>query len=212
VARDKKGGFGTTLVFALIVVIVAMVLGVGIARYGDQVSWLAPLLGKPTQTTSDVAVQDIQRLNQLATVKVTEQVVVEEDGSGKIYSRVLPNFLTGEKILLIAVGDVQAGVNLNDLRKDDVRVEGDKVTINLPKAEILSTSLDEDKTRIYDRQRGLLRLRGDDALIQEAHKDAVDELQAAAQKNGTIEQAQKNAEDGIRAFLTTLGYKEVVFE
>ena len=52
---------------------------------------------------------------------------------------------------MIANGNVEAGVNLGDIHKDDVSVNGDTVTINLPKAEILSASLDEKTTRVYDR-------------------------------------------------------------
>ena len=50
-------------------------------RYGERVPWLSPLLVKPTQTTGTVVAQDIQRLNELATVKWTQLVIVEEEGS-----------------------------------------------------------------------------------------------------------------------------------
>ncbi len=65
------------------------------ARYGEQISWLAPLLGKPAQTTSTVVVQDIQKLNELATVKWTQQVIVEEEGNEEIWRRYLPDLLSG---------------------------------------------------------------------------------------------------------------------
>ena len=37
---------------------------------------------------------------------------------------------------------------------DHVRVEDGRVTIDLPQAHILDSSLDEDKTKLYDRERG----------------------------------------------------------
>ncbi len=114
-------------------------------------------------------------------------------------------------MLLIAVGDVQAGVNLDELGEDDVRVEENRVTIDLPEARILSASLNEDETELYDRERGLIDFRGDDALIEEARRDAVDEIRDAAENNGIIEQAQTNAEDSIEAFVMSLGYEEVIF-
>jgi hypothetical protein len=156
-------------------------------------------------------VQDIQRLNELATVKWTQQVIVEEEGNEEIWRSYLPEFVSGEKVLLVAVGDVQAGVNLDELGEDDVRVEEERVTIDLPEARILSASLDEDQTKLYSRERGLIDFRGDDALIEEARRDALAEIQSTAQQNGIIEQAQSNAEDSIRGFLTTLGYEEVIF-
>ena len=207
----RRRGFGITLVLALLFVVLAVAVGLGVARYAEQASWLAPLLGEPTHRTGPVVVQDIQRLNELATVKWTQQVIVEEEGNEEIWRRYLPDLLSGERVLLIAVGDVQAGVNLDELGEDDVQVEENRVTIDLPEPRILSASLNEDETKVYDRDRGLIDLWGDDALIEEARRDAVDEIRDTAEKNGIIEQAQTNAEDSIRAFVISLGYGEVVF-
>ena len=53
-------------------------------------------------------------------------------------------------MLLIAVGHVEAGVNVDEVGRDDVRVESKKVTINIPQTRIVDSSLGEDKTRLYD--------------------------------------------------------------
>ena len=210
-ANTKRGGFGTTLALALLLVIVAVAVGIGLARYGDRVPLLSPLLGEPTQTSGPVVVQGIQRLNELATVKWTSEVVITEEGSGGFFQRYLPQFLTGETVMLIASGEVTAGVNLDELGPEDVRVEDNRVTIRLPEARILGTSLNEDETRLYQRDRGWLRLRGDDTLLEEARRDALDRIAIHARENGILEQAETNAEDSISAFVTSLGYDEVAF-
>ncbi len=209
--KNKGGGFGTTLVWALVIVVLALVTGVGIARYGDRIPWLAPILGQPTQN-SEAVVQGIQRLNELATVKYTTQVIVTEEQNTRILQQPLPEFLTGEKVLLMAVGEVQAGIDLEQLGQRDIQAEGQRVTIDLPQARILDSSLDEDKTKLYDRDRGLLRIRGNDALLEEARRDAEDRMVEAARQNGIVEQAQNNAEESLRAFVTSLGYEDVVFK
>ncbi len=209
--KDKGGGFGTTLVGALVLVVLALVAGVGIARYGDRIPWLAPILGQPTQN-SEAVVQGIQRLNELATVKYTTQVIVTEEQNPRILQQPLPEFLTGEKVLLMAVGEVHAGIDLEELGQRDIQVEGQRVTIDLPQARILDSSLDEDKTKLYDRDRGLLRIRGNDTLLEEARRDAEDRMVEAARQNGIVEQAQNNAEESLRAFVTSLGYEDVVFK
>jgi hypothetical protein len=186
---------------AVLFVVLGVAVGLGVA----------PLLSEPTQTDGPILVQEIQSLNELATVKWTQQVIVEEEGNEEIWRRYLPDLLSGEKVLLIAVGDVQAGVNLDELGEDDVQVEENRVTIDLPEPRILSASLNEDATKVYDRDRGLIDFRGDDALIEEARQDAVDEIQESAENNGIIEQAQTNAEDSLRAFVNSLGYEEVIF-
>jgi hypothetical protein len=119
--------------------------------------------------------------------------------------------LTGERVLLVATGEVEAGVDLAEINEDDVRVDGDRVTIDLPKPQILSSSLDEERTRVYDRDRGLLNLGADDVLVQEARRDAEAEVVSTAEENGILETAERNAEESIRAFVTTLGFEEVEF-
>ena len=195
----------------MLFVVLALAAGTGLVRYGERVPWLAPLFGESTRTTGTVVVQDIQRLNELATVKWTQQVIVEEEGNEEIWRSYLPEFVSGEKVLLIAVGDVQAGVNLDELGQDDVRVEEERVTIDLPEARILSAALDEEETKLYNRERGLIDFRGVDALIEEARRDALDEIRSTAEDNGIIEQAQTKAEDSFRGFLITLGHEEVIF-
>jgi hypothetical protein len=90
-------------------------------------------------------------------------------------------------------------------------VDGDRVTIRLPEPEILSTSLEEDETHVYDRDFSPLNFRPDDELVEEARSEAEDEVEQAAQENGILDYAQRNAEDSIRAFVTTLGFEEVEF-
>ena len=123
----------------------------------------------------------------------------------------LPDFLAGEKVLLVASGEVEAGVNLDELSKDDVRVEGERVIVELPEARILDSSLDEEETRLYDRERGLLNAQGDDDLVEEARLEAERRIVEAAKNQGILQQAESNAEDSIRVFVNSMGYEEVAF-
>jgi hypothetical protein len=112
---------------------------------------------------------------------------------------------------LIATGNVEAGVDLGDIREDDVSVKGDVVTIDLPEAEILSASLDEETTRVYDRDFSPLNLHPDEELVEQARLRAVGKISASARENGILDTAESNAEDSIRAFVTTLGFEKVKF-
>ncbi len=114
-------------------------------------------------------------------------------------------------MLLISVGEVEAGVDLSALGEDDVRVEGETVSIRLPEPEIFSVSLDEDETGVYDRDFGPLNLRPDDELVEEARAEAESKVEEAARENGILDTAETNAEESIRAFVTSLGFEEVRF-
>jgi Protein of unknown function (DUF4230) len=205
----KGGGLATTLVLALVIVVLGVALGLALARSGETLPLVGPLLGEepPRTTTGSVVVEGTRELDQLATVRWTESVPVTRESGGDIWERVFG----GEKVLLIATGKVEAGVNLGDIHKDDVRVEGNTVTIDLPEAEILSATLDEKTTRVYDRDFSLLNFRPDDGLVEKARLRAVEKITASARENGILDTAEGNAEDSIRAFVTTLGFEEVRF-
>jgi len=205
----KGGGLGTTLVLALVIVVLSTSLGVGLARYGPELPLVGPLLGEkpPRTTTGPVVVEGIQKLDQLATVRWTESVPVTRESGGDLLERLF----SGEKVLVIATGSVEAGVDLGEIRKDDVSVNGGTATIDLPKPEILSVSLDEGKTRVYDRDLSPLNVRPDDDLVEEARLRAVEKIKASARGNGILDTAEQNAEDSIRALVTTLGFEEVRF-
>jgi hypothetical protein len=154
---NKGGGLGTTLVLALVIVILSVALGVGLARYGLLLPIVGPLLGEkpPRTTTGPVVVEGIQELDQLATVRLTESVPVTRETGGDVLDRLF----NGERVLVIATGEVEAGVDLGDIGKDDVKVNSGTVTIDLPEPQILSASLDEQKTRVYDRDFSPLNVR-----------------------------------------------------
>jgi hypothetical protein len=209
VGKNKGSGFGGTLALAFVIVFLSVALGVGLTRFGSSLPFVGTFFGEqPARTTaSPVVVEGIRELDELATVQLTESVVITRESGGSQLERAL----TGERVLLVATGEVEAGVDLSEIGEDDVRVEGESVTIRLPDPEILDSSLDEEGTRVYDRDRGLLNLGADDVLVQEARRDAEEEILAAARENDVLDQAETNAEDSIRAFVTTLGFEEVRF-
>ena len=208
----RAGGLGTTLVLALVIVFVSVGIGIGISRFDflANVPILGPLLEErqPRTATGPVVVEGVRELDQLATVRWTESVPVTRQSGGDVLERLF----SGEEVLVIATGEVEAGVDLAEVGKDDVRVEGETVTMRLPEPEILSASLDEEKTRVYDRDFSPLNVRPDDDLVEEARLRAVEKIEETARENGILETAEQNAESSIRAFVTTLGFKQVRFE
>jgi hypothetical protein len=200
---------GTTLVLALVIVVLGVALGIGLARYGSTLPVVGQLLGEkpPRTTTGPVVVEGIHELDQLATVRWTESVPVTKESGGDVWERVFG----GEKVLVIATGSVEAGVDLGDIHKGDVSVNGGTVTIDLPEPQTLSASLDEKSTRVYDRDLSPLNFYPDDDLVEEARLRAVEKIEASARENGILDTAEANARDSIRAFVASLGFEEVRF-
>jgi hypothetical protein len=209
----KGGGLLTTLVLALVIVVLSVGIGIGISRFdfAERMPLIGPLLQeRPARTTtSSVVVEGVRELDKLATVRVTESIIVTRESAS---DNALDRLFSGEKVLLVASGNVEAGVDLSEIGEDDVQVRGDTVTIILPESEVLSATLDEDKTRVYDRDYAPLNLRPNDDLVEEARATAEERIEAAARENGILDTAETNAEDSIRALAKALGFKEVRFE
>src|SRR5688572_17346118 len=99
----------------------------------------------PERPGSPAVLAQVRQLSQLATVRYTVQKVV---GLRE------PKYPVGEEsILLILQARVEAGVDLANLRQDQVDVDGESVTVRLPPAQILNASIDEKETKVWDRSR-----------------------------------------------------------
>lgn len=157
-------------------------------------------------TQQPAVISQIRGLSRLETVNYQLEKVVTGKSSGP-----LPDLLTSDKILLVAHGEVVAGVDLSRLKPEDVRIVSDTVTIRLPKAEVLFTRLDNEKTYVYDRQTGIFS-KPDPNLESELRRVAEDEILNAALEDGILDKATENARTVLRTLVTGLGYKEVRFE
>jgi hypothetical protein len=152
-------------------------------------------------------VREVRGLARLETIQYTlEKVVTAETGQGTL------GFLFGDRLLFVAHGVVTAGVDLEQMRPEDLRIDDQgRVYLRLPNPEVFVATLDNDKSYVYDRQTGLLR-RGDIQLEAEARRAAEDEMRKAALEDGILEQARLNAENVIGRFLRSLGFADVIFE
>lgn len=150
-------------------------------------------------------VHEMHNLSRLETASYTIEKII----SGSSGQEVLP-FLFGDELILVAYGQVVAGVNLELVSEEDIQVTEDGVvSIVLPPAEILSISLDEDKTYVFDRDTGLMGLNDD--LESQVRQAAVQEIEAAALEDGILEMAQQNAETYLERLILSLGFREVHF-
>src|SRR4030042_709160 len=95
-------------------------------------------------------------LARVETIQYTvEKVITAESGQGPF------GFLFGDRLLFIAHGVVIAGVDLGQLKPEDVWLDAEgRAYLHLPEAEIFVATLDNGKSYVYDRETGLLP-RGD---------------------------------------------------
>lgn len=156
---------------------------------------------------SPAVVMKIRQLNRLETVTYSIDKIVE----GERESILWPSFLAGDKIILVAHGEVIGGVDLGKLRAGDVSVAGDAVRVKLPAAEILTTRIDNQATRVYSRMTGLL-VGADPNLESEVRAQAERQIAQAAIDEGILDKARQNARTSVGALLSGLGFQRVDVE
>jgi Protein of unknown function (DUF4230) len=151
-------------------------------------------------------VASIQRLARLESVVYTMDKVVEGDRTNEY----LPDFLTGDKLLLIVHGQAVAGVDLSQVQPANVQIDGSSVIITMPAAELLSVSLDNSKTRVYSRTTGLL-VPADPNLESEVREKAEADLRQSALDSGILTTAEGNARATLTTMLHSLGFQQITF-
>jgi hypothetical protein len=182
--------------------------------------WLSGLLpGIPNpfaSTTVDrsgpAVLRSIQDLRELRAASGHFEVIVDLERDTK-----LPAAILGERVLFVAVGDVDATVDLGALSPDAVRVSSDRrsATITLPRPRLSDARLDLERSHVYDRRRGLLTElgglfgnggEGDRSLYLTAQR----KLNLAARNgSGLVPRAEQNTRRTLESLLGSLGFTEV---
>jgi len=162
----------------------------------------------PTPTILPDPVTIINQIRPLARLE-TIQYTVEKVITAEIGQTTLPQ-LFGDRLLFVGHGYVIAGIDLSELRSEDMKFEDGILLFHLPAAEIFVATLDNDKSYVYDRETGVLT-HGDINLETTARQAAEDQIRQAALEDGILQQAQTNAETFLSSLLNKLGYSQVSF-
>lgn len=181
-----------------------MTLGVGLVLgvYGP--AWLAG--PKKPQPLPDV-ITEVRELSRLEGVSYhVERVVDLKDKQQALFGLVTSE----DAILLVASGDVTAGVDLAQLKPADVSVSADRrsVTIHLPPAEVFSARLDNDRTYVHTRQTDLLATRKE-SLETDARRAAEQTIKSAAEDAGILKRAQESVGRTVQVLVRSLGFADV---
>jgi hypothetical protein len=150
-------------------------------------------------------VHEIQRLNELVSVKYTIQKVVGLEENKVPFG--------SEKLLLFVQAEVLAGIDLSTLAAGDVKLLPDKrMQVTLPPPKIVHIVIDDKATKVWDRRITWWTpwVPYNPDLERQARLAAGDAVQKAALDMGILDQARRNADTGVRSLLETMGVKSIV--
>jgi len=160
--------------------------------------------GIKLNTDRTAVIREMRSLQRLETASFTIEKIIDGGTQGNVFQQ----FLFGDKILLIAHGQVIAGFDLSQISEKDIEVKGTLIRMTLPKPQVLVTTLDNTQTKVYDRTRGILSP-GDKDLESKAREAAEASIKKAACDGGILKQASDNVRKQLTAFLSALGFTEI---
>lgn len=151
-----------------------------------------------------IAVQDLARLESASFHM--ERVIDLTDKQSQLFGLIQ----TEDAILLVAVANVSAGVDLQQLTEKDIVANPEKksVQLTLPAPEVFHAELDNSKTYVHTRHTGALATRQEN-LETRARQEAERTLVDAALQAGLLERASDNARRAVEGVVRALGYQQV---
>ena len=195
-------------------IIIGAVVIVALACIGAFTFLIGQIAGIPVITPTDtplpppvVNIQAIRAQAQLSTVKyntVTE--VYNETPPEGIIDEFLGN---KEKLLMLVYGEVQAGFDLAKLDEDDIWTDGTRVRLVLPPPEILTTSVDFERTHVVYYEDSLIFDNNNPNLQGDALEQAQEAIEKAALSEGVLEQANDFGQLYFENFLHSAGFTDV---
>lgn len=151
-----------------------------------------------------LAVHDLARIESVAyhmerVIDLTEK-----------QSRLFGLLESRDAILLVAVADVNAGIDLAKLAASDIDADTKtgSVHVRLPPPEIFHVAFDTEHTYVHTRQTDLLARRQEN-LETRARNEAERVLVDAARDAGILARAGENGRRVVEGLLRSLGYQNV---
>jgi len=196
----------------VILALIAAVLVIGVTFFAG---WMAVRETRRTaeavftpreqQIDLSAVVTRVRALNRLETASMR---VVHVSTITQSYELV-PNAFAGDELTFFAAGDVIAGIDLSQLKAEDVRRDVDgTIVVRLPPPLILVSRIDNRESRVLNRKTGLFR-RADMNLESRARQYAEQGIRNEAVNKGILPLASQNAEVKVAELLHTFGFQRV---
>ena len=137
------------------------------------------------EITDSGLVQKITSMGKLELVKYEMKDIIEQ----KEVHPILPD----SRVLLLAVGEVTACIDLTKVKRSDIIQGKDSVTVFLPDPEICYAKLDHEKSKVYD-IKGVMFEDGAKDMVESVYKIAEKKILDDAKEMNVLGLARQNAQ------------------
>lgn len=158
--------------------------------------------GSKEIVNQDIILTKITIMGKLELVKFSMKDVIDKTE--------VKDFWPDERILFVAVGEVTACIDLTKVKKEDIRIKNDSVTVFLPQPEICYTKLDHQKSKVYDVS-GMWFSDTVKEKVEDIYKVAENKIFTTAMQMNILGKAKENALLIFKPLVVNLSGKKVGF-
>ncbi|MHA7218602.1 DUF4230 domain-containing protein [Arthrobacter sp. MDT1-48-3] len=186
----------------MVVGLVVALAGLGIANLNG----FSLFQGNQTNRSQPALLTSVKDISQYhASVGTFQQVLQVEDDVPWV-----PDIIAGRETTFIAVGTVNAYVDLSGITEQDLILspDGKSAKLRLPEPQLDKPNLDQKLTSVADEDRGALDRIADAIELPEQsryYQDAEAKIAAAAEESGLRAQAADNTEAMLTSMFGSLG-------
>lgn len=194
--RSKKNKGRRNNYFVIILIIIVVLVGLSV--------YVKFTIKKNTSILSNNVEEQVMKLLDLSTVKYNYTNVVAYKDNKKVKDMDIP--FTSKGFLIKYNGYIKAGVNLSTA---EINVKDQKnVEVILDKPTIFDNVINEEDAYIYDEKESIFN----QLKIQDLYDVLVKEkenMEKEVKEKGILNEAEKNAEEILRSFLTSMGFENI---
>ncbi|MBP6386401.1 MAG: DUF4230 domain-containing protein [Pseudarcicella sp.] len=181
---------------SLVPFLIAIALGIFV---WEKIKQFKSPFAETSEVNHNIILQKVTAMGKLELVKYRFKDLVE--------SKISKQFLPDAKVLLIVEGEAVGCVDFTKINSTKLIDEAQILKIELPNPEICYYKIDHSKSKVYDTQFALL---DETKLIENAYKEAENNIQKTAIENGILEQTKVNATKILQPILEKMANKKVV--
>ncbi|MEV6347021.1 DUF4230 domain-containing protein [Actinoplanes sp. NPDC051851] len=210
--EHKPSFFARLLIFVGFVFALIVASCLGLRAMNVLPTFDNPFAEQTTDRSQPVLLQSMRDLHRYVAADGTFQVIVDlQQNKDNI-----PDFLINRRILFVGTGTVEEYVDFSALDGDALKVDNEKMTIELtlPAPEQSAAALDMAKSEVVEEDRGLLTaigdaFRSDTDKQQRVYAEAQQKITEAAKSSGLDERARQNTQLMLQSLFARLGYTTV---
>jgi hypothetical protein len=142
----------------------------------------------------------LKEMSELATAEYTITKVVKANDNQTWFK------VGARKILLSCSGSIKAGIDLSQLKEENITIENKTISLHLPPAKVIYLNIPPETVQLEFQKTGFLRDNFSYTEQNELMVQAEKQIRAAADSIGILQSAEKNADVFLKSFLKRLGY------